>query len=149
MVTAQIIDLIVFAFPAATFGFGGVQLAADVTGVVKITRWDASLGPAPEWDEATQTYPALEAQRSACEVALELASRQWPALDFLKRFTQPERIAIAEAARTDAQIADFRLLASAAPIVHAGDPLTIAGMAYLVSAGVLTEERRKEIIGEV
>lgn len=58
-------DIVAFVYPAAVavtdYYFAGGRLS----------HWNADkLGPEPAWDEATQTYPALEVQRAACESAL-------------------------------------------------------------------------------
>ena len=71
---------------------------------------------------------------------------KWTAFQFLLRFTEAERDAFRTAAGTDATVADFMLLCSAASEVKADHPMTVAGMAYLVSAGLLTQARADEIL---
>jgi hypothetical protein len=73
--------------------------------------------------------------------------RQWTAYEFLLRFTAGERAAFRAAAITDPQVADFQQLAQAAQEIRSDDPMTIAGMDYLVSVGLLSSERRAEILG--
>lgn len=64
--------------------------------------------------------------------------------EFLQRFTQAERIAIE--ASTDVYVKDFSSLLKAAQEIDFDDSNTHAGMAYLVSLGLLTEERKNEIL---
>ncbi|OGV45207.1 MAG: hypothetical protein A2017_06610 [Lentisphaerae bacterium GWF2_44_16] len=64
--------------------------------------------------------------------------------EFLKRFTQAERIAIRSS--TDVYVMDFVSLTWAAQIVDFSDVDTLAGMAYLVTTGLLTEARKIEIL---
>ena len=71
----------------------------------------------------------------------------WTAYEFLLRFTAAERAAFRAAAATDAQVADFQQLAQAAQEIRSDDPMTLAGMDYLVSVALLSSERRAEILG--
>jgi hypothetical protein len=75
----------------------------------------------------------------------------WDALTFLERFSQAERIAIRQAASgasADAlELADWLDMLRVAKNVSAADPRTEAGMAALVAAGLLSAERRDEILG--
>jgi hypothetical protein len=73
---------------------------------------------------------------------------KWTAYQFLLRFTPQERAAFRAGAASDPPLADFLQLAQAAQEVDAGDPITLAGMSYLVSVGVLSEQRRKEVLDE-
>lgn len=69
------------------------------------------------------------------------------AYEFQLRFTPAERAAIWQAASTDANVADLLVLSLAANTVYNDDPATLAGMAYLVSVGLLTQARADEILG--
>jgi len=71
---------------------------------------------------------------------------RWTSYQFLLRFTAAERAAFRAAALTDANVADFQQLAQAAQEVVSDDPMTVAGMDYLVSSGLLTAARRDEIL---
>jgi hypothetical protein len=73
--------------------------------------------------------------------------QSWTAYQFLLRFTAGERAAFRAAAITDPQVADFQQLAQAAQEIRSDDPMTLAGMDYLVSVGLLSSERRAEILG--
>jgi len=70
----------------------------------------------------------------------------WTAYEFLNRFTYSERAAYRNAAKTDDLIADFMSLAQAAQEIISDDPMTVQGMDYLVSVGILTQQRRDEIL---
>lgn len=67
--------------------------------------------------------------------------------EFLLRFTPEERAAFRASSLTNSTIADFQQLASAAQQILNTDPMTIAGMDYLVSQGLITEARKLEILG--
>ena len=68
------------------------------------------------------------------------------AYEFLLRFTPQERAVFRAAANTDPLVADFQQLAQAAQEIVSDDPLTIMGLNYLVSVGLLTEHRKNEIL---
>ena len=70
----------------------------------------------------------------------------WTAYEFLNRFTYSERAAYRQAAKTDDLIADFMSLAQAAQEIISDDPMTVQGMDYLVSVGIITQQRRDEIL---
>lgn len=69
--------------------------------------------------------------------------------EFLQRFTAEERALFRAAAQTDQLVADFVQLAGAAQEILNTDPVTTAGMNYLVLIGLLTEERKIEILGGI
>lgn len=71
---------------------------------------------------------------------------RWTAYQFLLRFTAQERALIRTTALSDQQVDDFLFLATAAHEVAADDPMTIAGMDYLVSISIITEQRKQEIL---
>lgn len=49
-------------------------------------------------------------------------------------------------AQTDENVADFLQLLQAAQEVVSDDPMTVAGMDYAVSVGIVTAERKAEIL---
>lgn len=71
---------------------------------------------------------------------------RWTSYQFLLRFTPEERSSFRQAAATDEIVADFQMLAMAAQEIVADDPNTVAGMGYLVSVGLITPERRDEVL---
>ena len=72
----------------------------------------------------------------------------WTAYEFLNRFTSLERGAIRAAALSDNNVADFQMLAMAAQEITSNDPVTVAGMDYLVSLNIITAQRKTQILGE-
>ena len=50
------------------------------------------------------------------------------------------------AAKTDDAVVDLLLLVQAAQEVVSNDPVTVGGMDYLVASGLITEERKTEIL---
>lgn len=68
-------------------------------------------------------------------------------LQFLRRFTMQERIAIRAAQASDPIINDFMTLLDMAQEISTSDPDTVMGMQYLASQGLLTAERVAEILG--
>ena len=65
-------------------------------------------------------------------------------LEFLRRFTSAERIAIR--ASTDPVVVDFLSLLDAAQEVRTDDADTVAGIGYLATTGLLAAERAAEIL---
>lgn len=90
--------------------------------------------PAGEWDAATLTF--LE------PVELIVLSPQ----DFMGRFTVAEETAIRNRAMTDANMVTFLARVERARTVTLSHPDTIAGMNYCVSFGLITTERKAEIL---
>lgn len=78
---------------------------------------------------------------------VNVIQQQWSSYQFFLRFTAEERSAFRTAALTDPNVADFQQLAQAAQEIINTDPMTMAGMDYLVSVGLLTESRKNEILG--
>jgi len=76
----------------------------------------------------------------------EFDAPRWTAYEFLNRFTAEERSALRAAAKTDDAVADLLLLVQAAQEVISNDPVTVSGMSYLVASGLITEERKTEIL---
>lgn len=70
----------------------------------------------------------------------------YTAYQFLLLFTAEERAAFRNAAKTDELVADFMSLAQAAQEIITDDLLTVQGMGYLVYIGLLTENRKDEIL---
>jgi transcriptional antiterminator len=68
-------------------------------------------------------------------------------LEFLRRFTQDERITIRTVAKTNAQIEDFMDLLNLAENVVSTDADVIAALTLLEQAGILNAGRATEIMG--
>ena len=67
-------------------------------------------------------------------------------VQYLKRFTQAERIAIREAAKTSAVVNDYVQLLDASSDVDLADEDTVAGAQQLESAGLLAAGRAAEVL---
>lgn len=70
----------------------------------------------------------------------------YTAYEFMLRFTAEERAAFRAAALTDQNVADFQQLAQSAQEIITNDFITVSGMNYLVSQGLLAQARRDEIL---
>jgi hypothetical protein len=74
--------------------------------------------------------------------------KEWPnPLDFMREFTLAEEGAIRAAGKTDATVDVLLARLSAAPCVIASDDLLVTGMNYLVAQGLLSAERKAQILG--
>jgi hypothetical protein len=94
--------------------------------------------------EIGQTYSESDSPRfSGTPKRLPMS---WTAYQFLLRFTESELEIIRGRSFTDATVWRFLTLAEAAHEINSDDPTTIAGMDYLVSASILTQARRDEIL---
>ena len=124
--------------------------------------------PAPDYDAATQqlrTVPphvdldSLEWVVSSHDIidltpdeiaenAILAARKTWPnAAMFLAEFTMPELAAIELS--LDGTVAALRLLLASWPAdIYSDDPRIIGGLAALVSAGIIDEARRAEIVAK-
>ena len=71
---------------------------------------------------------------------------RWTSYEFLGRFTPAELDAILVASESDATTRRFLALAQAANEVVSDDPVTVSGMEYLGSLGLLTSARIDEIL---
>lgn len=67
-------------------------------------------------------------------------------LEYLRRFTQAERIAIRAAAAQSPQLADYMQLLELATEVRTDDPDTIAAVQMLEAAGLIATGRAQEIL---
>lgn len=77
--------------------------------------------------------------------------QSWTALEFKRRFTAAERITMRTAATTDPIVADFLDILDTTGLsgskVYADDADLIAGMAYMVAQGHITQLRSDEVMG--
>ncbi len=70
----------------------------------------------------------------------------WTKLEYLRRFTQAERIAIRTAAKSVAQLEDYLQLMELAGEVRSDDPDVVAALAMLEGAGLIGVGRAQEIL---
>lgn len=74
------------------------------------------------------------------------APRELAKIDFLKRFTQAERMAIRAAGRSNPEVEDYIELMNAATVVHRDDPDMVRGITLMEAAGVLAAGRAAQIL---
>ena len=67
-------------------------------------------------------------------------------LEYLRRFTVEERVAIRAAAEQNAVLADYLQLMELAQDINTGDPDTIAAVTMLEQAGLIAAGRAQEIL---
>jgi hypothetical protein len=113
----------------------------DVPSLWSLVQLQVNETCAPSWTYDENATPRFIAPPPAP------VQQVWTAYQFLLRFTAEERAAFRAAALTDANVADFQQLAQAAQEIRSDDPMTLAGMDYLVSVALLSSERRAEILG--
>ena len=73
-------------------------------------------------------------------------SPQFTAMQFLDLFTEDEQLAVASAAMQSPQVKLWYDRLLAASFITIEDPRTEAGLQALVGAGLLTQERKDEIV---
>ena len=104
-------------------------------------------------ENALKTYAeTIEAAYMEMEPPPEQAQpmpdrREWHPYDFWQRFNSVEQAALIEASRTDFNIENFRMQLLMISRIISDNPVTVAGMAYLVTAGLISEDRKNEIMG--
>lgn len=95
-------------------------------------------------------YPLIDYDHVVVEdpvVETVAPKRIWePPFEFMRRFTNEERVQIRLAAKADIVIEDFLDLCKTAPSIHSDDPDLQAAMQYFVALGLITEERRETIL---
>lgn len=70
----------------------------------------------------------------------------WTSLEFIERFTDAEQVAIVTAAQSSAALRLWYDKAMAATQIVSTDPRLVAGMQMLVDVGLLTAQRKTEIL---
>lgn len=80
------------------------------------------------------------------EQAVTAPARIWSRVDFLRKFTPAERIAIRTAAKQVPELDDFMFLLEAAAEVHSDNEDVVAGLRLLTQAGLLAVGRAGEIL---
>ena len=67
-------------------------------------------------------------------------------LEYLRRFTVEERVAIRAAAEQNAVLADYLQLMELAQDINTGDPDTVAAVTMLEQAGLIAPGRANEVL---
>lgn len=89
----------------------------------------------PGWDADSETWRQMNAFRT------ELTKKE-----FQLSFTPAEYRAIGNATATDDVLFQFWEAGKIADFIELSDPDTVSGMAYVLSLGLLTQERHDEIM---
>ena len=76
----------------------------------------------------------------------EIVPRTLTKLEYLRRFTVEERVAIRAAAASNPLLADYLQLMELAQEINTGDPDTIAAVTMLEQAGLIAAGRAQEIL---
>jgi hypothetical protein len=97
--------------------------------------------------EANQVRGTWSVRNLTQEEIADRNRKTWTSYEFLLRLTAEERAAIRTMAQVNQGVADFLHLSQAAQEVVSDDPMTLAGMNYMVSIGIFTEQRKNEILG--
>lgn len=97
-------------------------------------------------DEGVKAFPESKCDIGRIWNGVTFDGPSWSAYEFMLRFTPQERAAVRAIGMTDPVVADFLFLATAAGQISSDDPSTIAGMDYLVQSGVISVERKQEIL---
>lgn len=97
--------------------------------------------------EPTQVRSTWSVRNLTQEEIADRNRKSWTAYEFLLRLTAEERASIRVTAQVNPGVADFLHLSQAAQEIINDDPMTMAGMNYLVSIGIFTEQRKNEIMG--
>ena len=71
----------------------------------------------------------------------------WTSLEFIEQFTEAEQVAIVTAAQSSAALRLWYDKAMAAAQIVSTDPRLVSGMDALVNAGLITTQRKTEILG--
>lgn len=97
--------------------------------------------------ESNQVRGTWSVRNLTQEEIAERNRQTWTAYEFLLRLTAEERAAIRAVSQINPGVADFLHLSQAAQEIINDDPMTVAGMNYMVSIGIFTEQRKNEILG--
>lgn len=126
------------------------QESGDAAATLIRKGW-AQVADPPAHDESTQHAPTWDGSEWAVadKTPEEIAAatrRRWLPGEFWLRFSQAEQAAIATS--TDASVRVFTVSALAAAEIVSDAASTLAGLDLLVSAGILSAERREAILND-
>ncbi len=114
------------------------QVAAESFPVSSSLAWvDCAADVSPGWsyEGGTFTAPVIPAEPVT-----------FTPLEFIERFTTDEQAAISTAALANADLNLWLAKAMGAQEIDPTDTRTVAGMAALVAAGLISEQRKTEIL---
>ena len=89
----------------------------------------------------------LEVEAPGTVTDVPVVAMTWTKLEYLRRFTQDERIAIRTAAKQVPALEDYVALLELASEVRSDDPDIIAALQMLEGAGLIAAGRASEILG--
>jgi hypothetical protein len=96
---------------------------------------------AVDWDGSTWAVRDLTAEEIATK-----NRKQWTAAEFLAKFTVGEMVGIITAARTDAEVELIKISLAVNTTIHSDNQQLIQSLAALVAKGLLTKQRRIEVL---
>jgi len=91
----------------------------------------------------------LEVEAPGTVTDVPVVAMTWTKLEYLRRFTQDERIASRTAAKQVPALEDYVALLELASEVRSDDPDIIAALQMLEGAGLIAAGRASEILGGV
>lgn len=94
----------------------------------------------------TETRPMTDDEVAALPPPVPPQPKQLTSLEFLDLFTEAEQLSVATAAMQSAQVKLWYDRTLAAMFITLDDPRTEAGLTALVDSGMLTSERKAEIV---
>ena len=97
-------------------------------------------------EELRSEYDLNDAGFFAVENIAPVEKNFMPKIDFLRLFTQAERIAIRSAAKVNAQIEDYQDMLNAATVISLQDQDMLYGIPMLEAAGLLGTGRAAQIL---
>ena len=141
--------------------FGEVPVGyIDVNGRQACIVYDPAAKPAApfETEQLLEAYllhvhAELDAlppyEEDVATVETDTSVKKWRPDLFWREFTTEERLKFLEFAKTDPVLEDFKMQLMMAPVILSNDEQFLRGMVYVASKGIITEERKQAIIGDI
>lgn len=107
----------------------------------------SSTAPVAWADMGFDTHDHTPLPEDGVVTDVPILAMTWTKLEYLRRFTQHERIAIRAAAKVTPQLEDYLQLLELASDVRSDDPDIIAALAMLEAAGLIGAGRADQILG--
>lgn len=114
----------------------------------EITRY-AAMSPVEQIDALAVPFADFDHTALPADGVVDapIVAMTWTKLEYLRRFTQGERIAIRTAARASPELEDYLQLLELATEVRSDDPDIIAALTTLEAVGLIAPGRAAEILG--
>jgi len=115
----------------------------------EITRY-AAMAPVEQIDDLAVPFSDYDHTELPEDGVIDapIVAMTWTKLEYLRRFTQTERIAIREAAKVSPELEDYMQLLELATEVRSDDPDIAAALGMLEAVGLIGPGRAAEIIAE-